>query len=70
MTEYVCFDKTGTLTNGQFQVRAILIEDVMFKFDQKQLSKNSWSIYKENFMQQLKENPNLRIAEVEESSDE
>lgn len=32
MTEYVCFDKTGTLTNGDFRVRAIIIEDTMYKF--------------------------------------
>lgn len=32
MTEYVCFDKTGTLTSGDFRVRSIIIEDMMYKF--------------------------------------
>lgn len=37
MTEYVCFDKTGTLTSGDFRIRAIIIDDIMYKFSYSQL---------------------------------
>ncbi|CAK69401.1 unnamed protein product (macronuclear) [Paramecium tetraurelia] len=69
MTEYVCFDKTGTLTSGDFRVRSIIIEDMMYKFSQKKIQ-NGWQLYKDNFNQQLKQNPNFRIPEQEENSDE
>lgn len=70
MTEYVCLDKTGTLTSGDFRVRAIIIEDMMYKFSHSQLQKNSWGMFKENFQQQIKSNPNFRIAEQDELEDE
>ncbi|CAD8127655.1 unnamed protein product [Paramecium sonneborni] len=69
MTEYVCFDKTGTLTTGEFRVRSIIIEDMMYKFGQKKVQ-NGWQLYKDNLKQQLKQNPNFRIIEQEEYSDE
>ncbi|CAD8108619.1 unnamed protein product [Paramecium sonneborni] len=69
MTEYVCFDKTGTLTTGEFRVRSIIIEDMMYKFGQKKIQ-NGWQLFKENFRQQLKQNPNFRIPEQDEYSDE
>ncbi|CAD8192211.1 unnamed protein product [Paramecium pentaurelia] len=69
MTEYVCFDKTGTLTSGDFRVRSIIIEDMMYKFSQKKIQ-NGWQLYKDNLTQQLKQNPNFRIPEQEEYSDE
>jgi magnesium-transporting ATPase (P-type) len=69
MTEYACFDKTGTLTTEQLKVKAIMLDDRIYKFSRKKLKVNAWVQYKSDINIQLASNK-LVIDESEDDSPE